>query len=701
MTSNTQLCQLLSSLTPGATTSFQAFEIENGPINPFTSKPFSQRYYDILQKRRQLPVFEQRENFLQMVHSNQFIVVVGETGTGKTTQIPQYLLYDLLPHLSQRLIACTQPRRVAATSVAQRVAEELDVKLGEEVGYSIRFEDITTPRTMLKYMTDGVLLREAIGDPRLEKYQAIILDEAHERTLATDILMGIVKEVRILEIASVRSDLKVIIMSATLDAEKFQKYFNNAPVIKICGRTYPVQIVYSREPAKDYVQEAIKTVTRIHNNEPPGDILVFLTGEKEIEDACRIIRSRNSPVPLAVIPLYSTLPPHMQQLVFDDPPVGNNGVLGRKCIVATNIAESSITIDGVVYVVDTGFAKQKVYNPRIRVESLLVSPISKASAKQRAGRAGRTRPGKCYRLYTETAYEQQLKEQPYPEILRSNIGSVVLQLKAIGFHDLLRFDFMDPPAPETLMRALESLNYLGAIDDDINLTHIGQLMSQFPLSPELSKIVIESDRLGCSDDIIIIAALLSAPIIFVKEAPSANARTRKQRFVHPDGDHLTLLNIFREYTRQKSRDDWCQENSFNPRSLKAAENIRTQLAEILTRNGLKLNKRSIRDPLYSINIRKALISGFFMQAAHRERESILLTCQDNQAVTIHPTSVLREPYEWVIYNEFVLTTKNFIRTVTKVELSWLKEAAPRYFDPQFFPQSRGRRKLAAQTARRR
>lgn len=389
----------------------------------------------------------------------------------------------------------------------------MDVSLGQQVGYNIRFEDNTSPSTFLKYMTDGMLLREAMSDPLLSRYSALILDEAHERTLSTDILMGLVKE-----ICKRRTDLKVVVMSATLDAGKFQKYFNNAPLLSVPGRTFPVEIYYTPEPERDYLEAAIRTVLQVHLCESEGDILVFLTGEEEIEDACRKIKAEVDEQirqadcgPLKVVPLYSSLPPNAQQRIFDPAPPARRpgGAPGRKVIVSTNVAETSLTIDGIVYVVDPGFSKQKVYNPRIRVESLLVSPISKASAQQRAGRAGRTRPGKAFRLYTENAFVKELIEQTYPEILRSNLGTVVLQLKKLKIDDLVHFDFMDPPAPETLMRALELLNYLGALDDDGNLTPLGEVMSMFPLDPQLSKMLIESPGYNCSNEILSITALLS------------------------------------------------------------------------------------------------------------------------------------------------------------------------------------------------
>jgi len=386
-----------------------------------------------------LPVWQARDDVIRMLESHQTIILVGETGSGKTTQIAQFIAEAGYCDLGKRVV-CTQPRRVAAMSVARRVSEEMDVKLGEEVGYSIRFEDCCGPKTKVKFATDGMLLREAMTDPHLSQYSVVILDEAHERTLATDILFGLLKE-----IMGKRPDLKIVVMSATLEAEKFQDYFLDAPLIKVPGRLHPLEIFYTQEPERDYLEAAIRTVVQIHTFEPEGDVLLFLTGEEEIEDACRKISGEISQLgdkvgPVKVHPLYSSLPPHQQQRIFDPAPTQKNpdGPPGRKIIISTNIAETSLTIDGIVYVIDPGFSKQKVYNPRQRVESLLVSPISRASAHQRAGRAGRTKPGKCFRLYTSESFNKDLQEQTYPEILRSNLGSVVLQLKKLGIDDLVR-----------------------------------------------------------------------------------------------------------------------------------------------------------------------------------------------------------------------------------------------------------------------
>ncbi|KAH7825250.1 RNA helicase family protein [Monocercomonoides exilis] len=686
-----------------AQSSFQAStsgakDFSYSSVNPYTGKPYSQKYFEIKKKTSQLPVNEHKEEFLKMVENNRVVILVGETGSGKTTQIPQFLVEA---HYADRgkLIGCTQPRRVAAMSVARRVADELDVTLGEEVGYNIRFEDCTSPRTFLKYLTDGMLLREAMTDPVLSRYSVIILDEAHERTLSTDVLFGLVKE-----IMEKRKDLKLVVMSATLDAAKFQAYFDGAPLVTVPGRQHPVEIFYVSEPERDYVQAAIHTVVQIHTLEAPGDILLFLTGEEEIEEACKKIQAEIADISTSgfgekgegaeeiaeavVIPLYSSLPPNMQQRIFDPPPPPRRkgGPPGRKIIVATNIAETSLTIDGIVYVVDPGFSKQKVYNPRIRVESLLPSPISKASAQQRAGRAGRTRPGKCFRLYTEASYQKELQDNTYPEILRSNLGSVVLQLLKIGIKDLVHFDFMDPPAPETLMRALEQLNYLGALDEECQLTDDGAKMSEFPLDPQMAKVLIASPRFGCSAEALTIMAMLSVPQCFMRPRDQARAADEaKGKFTHGDGDHLTLLNVYHAWIHHNRDNKWCYDNFINSRVMHNAENVRKQLERIMLRLRIPILSPNFTSREYYPSVRKAITAGYFMQVAHLERTGQYLTVKDNQSVSLHPSTCLEGHPVWVLYNEFVLTKKNFIRTVTEIKPEWLVEIAPEYYDMSNFP----------------
>ncbi|KAH9998707.1 P-loop containing nucleoside triphosphate hydrolase protein [Russula vinacea] len=377
-----------------------------------------------------------------------------------------------------------------------------------------------------------------MNDPDLDRYSTIILDEAHERTIATDILMALLKSI----------------------------YFTIGeppPLFEVSGRTHPVEIFYTQEPEPDYVEAAIRTVLMIHRTEDPGDILLFLTGQEEIEDACRKIKIEADDLiaidpdtvgPLSCIPLYSSLPP--QQHNIYGPP-------GRKVIVSTNIAETSLTVDGIVYVVDPGFSKQKLYNPRIRVESLLVTPISRSSAQQRAGRAGRTRPGKCFRLFTEKDFRRELEEHMPPEILRCNLASTVLDLVKAGVKDLVRFDWVDAPAPETLMRALELLNFLAALDDDGNLTSLGAKMSEFPLDPQMSKMLITSPEFNCSQEMLTIVAMLSVPNFWSRPINRRNeADMAKQLLSIPDGDHLTLLNVFNEYQNNLNDSKWAWNNYF-------------------------------------------------------------------------------------------------------------------------------------------
>ena len=363
-------------------------------------------------------------------------------------------------------------------------------------------------------------------------------------------------------------------------------------------------------------------------------------------------------------------------------------------IVSTNIAETSLTIDGVVFVIDPGFCKQKVYNPRIRVESLLVSPISRASAQQRAGRAGRTCPGKAYRLYTEKAFHKDLQEQTHPEILRSNLASVVLQLKQLGVDDLVHFDFMDPPAPETLMRALELLNFLGALDDEGELTKVGRQMAEFPLDPQLAKMLIASVAEGCSNEILTITAMLSVPNCYLRPSDhKKEADAAKEQFTHQDGDHLTMLNTFHAFKAESDPSQWCWDNYLSQRSLKTASDVRLQLQRIMERLKLELVSPEFGSAAYYNSIRRALLSGYFMQVAHLERGGHYLTIKDNQIVRLHPSSSLSTTPEWVMYNEFVLTSQHYIRTCTTIRPEWLLEIAPTYYDLTTFPNCEAKRLL--------
>ena len=626
----------------------------------------------IYEQRRSLPIFQLREQFLEAVNKNQILCVIGETGSGKTTQMTQYLVEA--GYGTKGIVGCTQPRRVAAISIAKRVAEEVGCKLGEEVGYCIRFDDTTSPRTIIKYMTDGMLLREVLLDADLSRYSVIILDEAHERTVSTDVLFGLCKEA-----LKRRPDLKLIVTSATLDAEKFSSYFYNASLFTIPGRTYPVDITHVKAPVDDYLEAALTAVMQIHLTEGPGDILVFLTGQEEIDMACQVLHERMmklsdlKPPPLIPLPVYSALPSEMQTAIFEPAPPGC-----RKCVVATNIAEASVTIDGIYFVVDPGFAKVKVYNPRAGMDSLIVSAISQASARQRAGRAGRTGPGKCYRLYTERSLEVEMLPSAVPEIQRSNLANVALMLKAMGIDDVLGFDFMDKPPVQTLVDALETLWLLDALDDDGKLTKLGRRMAEFPMAPEESKMLLAAVDLGSADDIVTIVAMLSVQTIFYRPRDKQEqADERKRRFFSPLGDHITLLDVFRQWVRQGRSSHWCQENFIVERSLRRAEDVRKQLIGILERFKLPVNTSGSDHS----RIRKAICAGYFRNACRRSREDEgFRVLRDDQQAFIHPSSVLyQKTPDYVIYHELVQTTREYLRDVCVIDAEWLPELAPKLF----------------------
>jgi ATP-dependent RNA helicase DHX8/PRP22 len=419
------------------------------------------------------------------------------------------------------------------------------------------------------------------------------------------------------------------------------------------------------------------TVMQIHLSEPAGDILLFLTGQEEIDTSCQILyermKSLGPMVPeLIILPVYSALPSEMQTKIFEPAPPG-----ARKVVVATNIAETSLTIDGIYYVVDPGFAKQKCYNPKIGMDSLVVAPISQAAARQRAGRAGRTGPGKCYRLYTESAYKNEMLPTSVPEIQRTNLGNTVLTLKAMGINDLLNFDFMDPPPQQTLIAAMQQLYYLGALDEEGLLTKLGRKMAEFPLEPPLSKMLIQSVSLGCSDEILTVVAMLSVQNVFYRpKEKAAQADSKRAKFFQAEGDHLTLLAVYQAWKNSNFSNPWCYENFIQARSMRKAQDVRKQLLTIMDRYkldvvtcGKNFNK-----------VRKAICSGFFGHAAKKDPQEGYKTLVEGTPVYIHPSSSLfnKNP-EWVIYHELVLTTKEYMREVCTIDPKWLVELAPKFF----------------------
>lgn len=650
-----------------------------------------------------LPIARHRDTLLYVIETFPVTIITGQTGSGKTTQIPQFL--DQAGWCAEgKTIAITQPRRVAATTVAARVAEEMRCNLGQEVGYSIRFEDMTSSATRIKFLTDGLLLREALVDPLLSRYSVIMVDEAHERSLSSDILLGLLKK-----IMKRRPELRIVVSSATLDAENFLQFFAGdsivengngsselggsiGRIISLEGRMYPVDIHYLEEPAEDYVERAIKTVFDIHAKEAEGDILIFLTGREEIDATIEIIAdcigSLNPKGPsLLPLPLYAGLSTDQQMYVFEPAPEDT-----RKVIIATNIAEASVTIDGIVYVIDCGFVKLRAYSPTTGIETLTAVPVSKASATQRAGRAGRTKPGKCYRLYTEQNYAN-LEESTVPEIQRSNLAPVILQLKALGVDNIARFDYLTPPPAELVIRALELLYSLGALDDYAKLTQpLGTRMAELAVEPMMGKVLLSAAAFDCLSEILSIAAMtsLQGAVWFSHEGEKKAQESARRKFAAEEGDHLTLLNVYQAFvTKGKKEAKWCRDNYLNFKSMSRSVSIRNQLKRYLERFGINVDESLGRDSAVlraggvdkAEKIRRCLTSGFFAHAARMQPDGSFRTVDGGTVLYAHPSSLLfNRKADWVIFHEIIETgNKTFIRDITKIEKAWLTEYAPEYY----------------------
>ncbi|XP_047258969.1 probable pre-mRNA-splicing factor ATP-dependent RNA helicase DEAH4 isoform X3 [Capsicum annuum] len=571
-----------------------------------------------------LPIVRFEEKIAETVEKNPVVVVIGETGSGKSTQLPQ-ILYRR-GYAKSGIIAVTQPRRVAAVSVSRRVAQEQNVRIGEEVGYAIRFEDRTSEKTRIKYLTDGVLLRESLFDPELNQYSVIILDEAHERSLNTDILLGLMKRL----IKWRYSSLKVLITSATLDGGKVSRFFSDCPVLTVPGELFPVEIVHISERPKNYVEASVKKAIDIHVREPEGDILIFLTGQDDIEKLVLKLEEKvqsleeGSCMDALILPLHGSLPPEMQVRVFSSPPPNC-----RRFIVSTNIAETSLTVDGVVYVIDSGYVKQRQYNPSAGMYSLEVVQISKVQAKQRAGRAGRTRPGKCYRLYPSMVYHDDFLDATVPEIQRSSLAGTVLYLKSLDLADMdiLKFDFLDSPSIESLEVALKQLYLVDAIDKNGSITSLGRKMAELPLEPSLSRTLLEANELDCLSQALTVVSMLSSEttLLPVPSKSSEKKRTHTPSKL-PDGfglgDHIQLLQIYEQWYQIDYNINWCKENNLQVCGMVFVRDVRKQLSQIMqkiSKGSLDVqtsNKRRDGQQEYK-NLRKALCIGYANQLAER------------------------------------------------------------------------------------
>ncbi|KAI5961095.1 hypothetical protein CANMA_003869 [Candida margitis] len=658
---------------------------EEEQVQALSNKP-----KDLESLQKSLPVYQYKDEFLNLLQNHQVIIIVGETGSGKTTQLPQYLYEGGYSQNDTKIIGCTQPRRIAAVSVAQRVADEMGTSLGGskgKVGYSIRFDDNCSPSTVIKFSTDGMLLREFLNDPSLSNYGVIMIDEAHERTLSTEILLSLLKD-----LALQRKDLKIVIASATIKASKFSNYFNGAPILNIPGRRFPVKIHYTKQPEANYLQAVMTTIFQIHLTQPlPGDILVFLTGQDEIErletqiqEAIMKIGDQLEERKLLVCTVYANLPSEYQSRIFEPAPINT-----RKVILATNIAETSITIEGVSFVIDPGYVKQNEFNHLTGMESLVVVPCSKANCDQRAGRAGRVGPGKCFRMFTKHSFDNEMEDSQKPEIQRINLNSVILLLLSLGVNDLLNFQFLDPPPKESIMKSLNLLYSLGAIKSSGKLSKIGFKMNEFPLDPVLTKCILSSEKYGVTREVCIIIAMLTESSnlkYFPKQIDQEVIKKRHGQFDAPEGDHLTLLNIFNQWQISGYSKHWCEDYFLQYKTLQRSRHIFQQVIRICKKIGVNVNAESTGDDKYNIedkqsqdegkspsqfymSIQKSFISGFFNNVV---KLSPMGDCyqpisksRQNIPCFVHPSSTLfkikmHKP-KYLIYYELVLTSKEYMR----------------------------------------
>ncbi|KAJ7995609.1 hypothetical protein DPEC_G00246360 [Dallia pectoralis] len=650
---------------------------------------------------KKLPIYQHKASLQQAVKDNAFLVVTGETGSGKTTQLPQYL--HQAGFWRDGKIGLTQPRRVAAITVAQRVSQEMHCSLGREVGYQVRFDDCTSEDTVVKYLTDGCLLREILADPVLSQYSVVVLDEAHERSLNTDILLGLLKQTSCTDKASKGRSvpLKVVVMSATLETDKLSVFLGGCPVFTIPGRTFPVISKFGCAIGKKdtestvYLKEVVKVALDVHTCEMSGDILVFLTGQFEIEKACDMLYEKAESIDyrydvqdrkvegLLILPLYGSMPTDQQKQIFQPPPPGI-----RKCVVATNIAATSLTINGIKYIVDSGFVKQLNHNSRVNMDILEVVPISKSEAQQRAGRAGRTSAGKCFRIYNQEFWEKCMPDYTVPEIQRTSLTSVILTLKCLGVHDVIRFPYLDRPEERFIMEALKQLYQCDAIDRRGKVTPLGELMVEFPLPPGLTRALLQAASLGCEDLLLPVAAMLSVENIFIRPGHPEKQKKADQKHkmlaaqAGSCNDFTILLSVFEKCKASDDQPTWCKDHYIHWRALKSAFSVETQLREIL----LRLKQR--RDfPMETFDgnkselFRRCLCTGYFTNVARRSVGKGFCTMDGHGSmVQIHPSSTLFDQeaqLDWVIFHDVLVTSRVYIRTVCPVRYDWVKDLLPK------------------------
>lgn len=665
---------------------------------------------NIVKHRASLPIYKCRKQIVELIQKNQTVIIIGETGCGKSTQVPQFLVDS--QEFQGCSVAITQPRRVSACSLARRVSYERHCQMGREVGYNVRFDNVSSSKTRIKYITDGMLLREILYDKELSSYDIVILDEIHERTVQTDLLIGLLRDLQKRRGPGSEKELKLVLMSATLHCQLFIDFFDNPPIIHVSGRMFNVSIFYVDKPESDYVDATAISVIQLNMDlDMPGDFLVFLTGQEEIDELVNLLRSKSTEPPLHVLPLYAALPLHLQQKVFDAAPEGH-----RKVILSTNIAETSVTIPGIKYVIDCGLVKVKSFNPISGVECLGLLPIAKAQAMQRSGRAGRESEGACFRLYTEDTFFE-LRDSPIAEIRRADLTSVVLQLFALGIENPLKFKFLEQPPLTMLKSSLQTIYSLGAIDDSGKLTNDGLVMATFPLSPKMTKFLLLASRDGCGSQALTMLAMLSCENLYVNPSDKRKEANRQHKlFVDSSGDHITLINVYEAFVKAKNKEKFCKKFFFSNRALEYAVNVRKQLVDVANEMNVQLNeeednlqeKQNVKDKkiikqnenenekndddenddfisikisndgddgdVDSKDMKLKMLKKCLAETLHENvAESIDGACfkciEDGTKIWIHPSSfAFQQHYKYIVFSERVLTKKLYAR--------WVSEADP-------------------------
>ncbi len=636
-----------------------------------------------------LPILEHREKIVSLITENQVIIVAGETGSGKTTQLPALCLEAGLGYNGK--IGCTQPRRIAATSIAARVAQELGCTLGLEIGYKIRFSDKDLPRSAIKFMTDGILLAEIERDPLLKMYDALIIDEAHERSLNIDFILGYLRKLLL-----IRKELKVIISSATIDTDLFSKSFNNAPVIEVSGRMYPVEVLYldpvdgeDENEAVDYISAAVRAVRDMTDLYGHGDMLIFMPTERDIRETCEKLSALHMNE-TEILPLFARLSRAEQNQIFK---LSNK----RKMVVATNIAETSITVPGIQFVIDTGLARISRYMPRLRTNRLPIEPISRAAARQRMGRCGRVMDGVCVRLYSEKDFINR-EEFTLPEIKRSNLAGVVLSMIAHHLGKIEDFPFLQPPSKQAITEAYAQLRELGAIDTDNNLTVMGREMSLLPLDPHIARMVLAAKNEGSLREVKIIAAALS--IVDPRERPfdkQAEADMMHKKFHDPASDFLLYVKLWDSYqqewqalrTHGKMR-KFCKDHFLSFVRMQEWHDVHQQLHNALMQMPGYIDNKTAAS--YDA-IHRSLVSGLLTNCAVKN-ENGRYTAAKGRELLIFPGSILsQKKTEWIICHEIVETSQTFARTVAIIKPQWLEEIGKhlcnRAYSEPYFDQEAG------------